>query len=250
MESDVETKKELDFVESLFEGYTKSDDSPFMRYQRNMDMKKALEYMDPDGVAMELGCEVGYMSSLISPHVKSLDIVEGSPSFIEEAKKLKLENVVFHKMLFEQIDKENCYDYIFASHIVEHLIDPVDTLKIMYRALKPGGRIFIFVPNAAAASRQLAVKMGLYESIYDLTPGDLRVGHRRVYDQKSISKDVESAGFNLSAIEGLFFKPFADFQIDDLIKQNFLSELHLDSLVELGKDYSELCGYIFVCGEK
>ena len=85
-------------------------------------------------VAMELGCEVGYMSSLISPHVKSLDIIEGSPSFIEEASKRKLKNVVFHNMLFEQVNKENHYDYIFASHVIEHLTDPVDTLKIMNKA--------------------------------------------------------------------------------------------------------------------
>lgn len=250
MKIDIKIKEELDFVEGLFEDYIKSDESPFLRYQRNVDIKKALEFMEPEGVAMELGCEVGYMSSLISPHVKSLDIIEGSPSFIEEASKRKLKNVVFHNMLFEQVNKENHYDYIFASHVIEHLTDPVDTLKIMYKALKPGGRIFIFVPNATAASRQLAVKMGLYKSIYDMTPNDVRGGHRRVYDQKSISDDVQNAGFNLAAVEGLFFKPFADFQIDDLIKQNFLSELHLDSLVELGKDYPELCGYIFVCGEK
>jgi 2-polyprenyl-3-methyl-5-hydroxy-6-metoxy-1,4-benzoquinol methylase len=250
MDKNKAIQDELDFVEGLFENYIKSDESPFLRYQRNLDIKKALEFMAPDGIAMELGCEVGYMSSLISPHVKRLDIIEGSASFIEEASKRKLTNVTFRNMLFEQVSAENQYDYIFASHVVEHLIDPVGTLKVMHRALKPGGRIFIFVPNAKAASRQLAVKMGLYESVYDLTPNDVRGGHRRVYDQHSISNDVLNAGFDLTAVEGLFFKPFADFQIDALIEQEFLSELHLDGLTELGKDYPELCGYIFVCGEK
>ena len=241
---------EMDFVESLFDDYIKSDDSKFLKFQRNVDIKKALEFMKPDGVAMELGCEVGYMSSLISPHVKSLDIIEGSASFIMEAKKRNLKNVTFHNKLFEEVSKEKHYDYIFASHVIEHLIDPHETLKVMYKALKPGGRIFIFVPNATAASRQLAVKMGLYESLYDMTPNDIRGGHRRVYDMNSISEEVQNAGFSLAAVEGLFFKPFADFQIDDLIDQNFLTDLHLNSLIELGKDYPELCGYIFVCGEK
>jgi 2-polyprenyl-3-methyl-5-hydroxy-6-metoxy-1,4-benzoquinol methylase len=245
-----EVESELNFVEGLFKDYITSDNSPFLRYQRNVDIEKALEFMKPDGVAMELGCEVGYMSSLISPNVKTLDIIEGSASFIQEASKRNLSNATFHNMLFEQVDKENHYDYIFASHVLEHLQDPHETLKIMYKALKPGGRIFIFVPNATAASRQLAVKMGLYKNIYEMTPNDVRGGHRRVYDIPSISDEVKNAGFDLAAVEGLFFKPFADFQIDDLIKQEFLTKLHLDSLIELGKDYPELCGYIFVCGQK
>ena len=250
MKNNEDISNEMNFVESLFNDYIKSDDSKFLKFQRNIDIKKALEFMQPDGIAMELGCEVGYMSSLISPHVKSLDIIEGSASFIKEAKKRNLKNVTFHNMLFEEVSKENHYDYIFASHVIEHLIDPHETLKVMHKALKPGGRIFIFVPNATAASRQLAVKMGLYESLYDMTPNDVRGGHRRIYDINSISEEVKNAGFSLAAVEGLFFKPFADFQIDDLIDQNFLTDLHLNSLVELGKDYPELCGYVFVCGEK
>ena len=250
MQKEIDINKELEFIEGLFADYTKSDNSPFLRYQRAMDMKKALEFMSPGGVAMELGCEVGYMTSLISPHVRKLDVIEGSASFIEEAKKLNLKNATFYNMLFEQVSKKDCYDYIFASHVIEHLIDPVETLKIMYQALRPGGRIFVIVPNAEAASRQLAVKMGLLTDIYELTPGDLRVGHRRVYDQRTICKDVESAGLKIKATQGLFFKPFADFQIDELINNGFLNDLHLDSLVKLGEDFPELCGYIFVCAEK
>ena len=74
MKNNEDISNEMNFVGSLFNDYIKSDDSKFLKFQRNIDIKKALEFMQPDGVAMELGCEVGYMSSLISPHVKSLDI--------------------------------------------------------------------------------------------------------------------------------------------------------------------------------
>ena len=111
MKTKSETESELSFVEGLFDDYITSEQSPFLRYQRNIDMAKALEFIEPDGVAMELGCEVGFMTSLISPHVKSLDVIEGSASFIREASKLDLKNVTFHHMLFEQVEKKNYYDY-------------------------------------------------------------------------------------------------------------------------------------------
>ena len=171
---------EKEFLEGLFENYITSDDSKYLRYMRKVIMDRCLKWMKPGGVAMELGCEIGYMTSLIAPHVKTLDVIEGSEGFIREAKKRNIENAVFYNKLFEEVEAENQYDYVFASHVVEHLIDPQETLEVMYKALKPGGYIFVTVPNALAASRQLAVKMNLFDSLYDMTPNDIRGGHRRV----------------------------------------------------------------------
>ena len=77
MKNQSEVENELSFVEGLFDDYITSEQSPFFRYQRNIDKAKALEFIEAGGVAMELGCEVGFMTSLISPNVNSLDVIEG-----------------------------------------------------------------------------------------------------------------------------------------------------------------------------
>ena len=59
---------------------------------------------------------------------------------------------------------------------------------------------------ALESLRQLAVKMGLHDNIYEMTPNDIRCGHRRVYDFSSISEEVENADFRIVATEG-FFNP-------------------------------------------
>lgn len=41
------------------------------------------------------------------------------------------------------------FDIITANHVVEHLPDPVETLRIMKSLVAPGGFIWISVPNAA-----------------------------------------------------------------------------------------------------
>lgn len=59
---------------------------------------------------------------------------------------------VFHgtlEMYIEQAPTGTQFDVITANHVVEHLPDPVKTLRVMKRLLAPGGYVWIAVPNAA-----------------------------------------------------------------------------------------------------
>jgi 2-polyprenyl-3-methyl-5-hydroxy-6-metoxy-1,4-benzoquinol methylase len=66
---------------------------------------------------------------------------------------------VYHGMLDEYIADENLnkqFDLITSSHVVEHHPDPVTFLNDMSKLLKPGGMIWIAVPNAGCVwSKQL-----------------------------------------------------------------------------------------------
>ena len=43
----------------------------------------------------------------------------------------------------------------------------------------------------------MAVKMGLQDTPHDLGESDASVGHRRVYDDQSMSADLAAAGFEI-----------------------------------------------------
>lgn len=43
--------------------------------------------------------------------------------------------------------KDNTQDFIIANHFLEHVIDPIKTLKNFYRVLRPGGIVFMAVPD-------------------------------------------------------------------------------------------------------
>lgn len=238
---------EKQFLEDLFDNYITSDDSPYLRNMRELEIKECKKHMAPGGVALELGCEIGYMTSMISPLVAELDVVEGSTKFCEEARKRMLPNATFYNCLFEEYKPTRSYDYIFMSHVLEHLVDPQRVLHNVRSWLKPDGKLFVIVPNAGAASRRLAQKMGLIENREELTPNDIRGGHRKVYDRISFHNELRRAEFRFS-IQGLLFKPFADFQMDILLAQGFLTQQHMDGLAKLGEDYSDLCGALMaVC---
>ena len=38
-------------------------------------------------------------------------------------------------------------DFIIANHVIEHMVDPIGALHNWQRVLKPGGRLFMAVPN-------------------------------------------------------------------------------------------------------
>ena len=47
--------------------------------------------------------------------------------------------------------KDNSVDYILASHILEHLKEPMDFFKELQRILKTGGRAKIIIPHCDAS---------------------------------------------------------------------------------------------------
>ena len=244
---------EKKFLEDLFDNYITSDDSPYLRNMRELEIKECKKHMlAQNAAALELGCEVGYMTSMISPLVAELDVVEGSTKFCEEAKKRNLPNTTFYNCLFEDYRPKRSYDYIFMSHVLEHLQDPQQVLRKVRSWLKPDGKLFVIVPNGNAASRRLAQAMGLLDDRFALTPNDIRGGHRRVYYLCSFADELRAAGFKFD-VKGLLFKPFADFQMDTLLTQSFLTQQHMDGLAKLGESYTDLCGALMaVCtrGEK
>jgi len=44
-------------------------------------------------------------------------------------------------------DQAGSFDFITISHVIEHVYDPVETLRIAYKLLKPGGRLWLDTPN-------------------------------------------------------------------------------------------------------
>lgn len=43
--------------------------------------------------------------------------------------------------------KDNSQNFIIANHFLEHVIDPIKTIRNFYRVLKPGGIIYMAIPD-------------------------------------------------------------------------------------------------------
>ncbi|MBA4150016.1 MAG: class I SAM-dependent methyltransferase [Verrucomicrobia bacterium] len=247
--TECELIKEKAFLETVYHTY-RTEISPQMRFMQQLTMRTFAPHVS-GGEALEMGCSDGFMTEMISGLVDHLDVVDGSGKFVQQASARGFSNVNFICSLFEEFVPSKEYDHVFASYILEHVLDPIEVLQVARSSLKPGGLLFVIVPNARAFSRQMALHMGLLNNLKELTKNDHSHGHRRVYDRVSLNRDLQSAGFETISQGGLQFKILADFQLDQLISDGTLKNDHLEALYSLGMEYPDFCGSIFsICKKR
>lgn len=225
--------------------YAYNFDSVLRRY-----MIRAFEPFMPAGRALELGCFEGGFTELLVPYYRELTVVEASSDLVEAARRRVGPAVRFVASRFEDASlPEGSFDAGFLIHTLEHVDDPTAVLRKVSRWLSGEGRLFIAVPNANAASRQIAVNMGLISHNAAVTEGEFAQGHRRTYAFDTLERDVVAAGLPIFHRGGVFFKPLANFQFDKLMGGDVISEAYLEGCYKLGMQYPDLCASIFVvCG--
>jgi 2-polyprenyl-3-methyl-5-hydroxy-6-metoxy-1,4-benzoquinol methylase len=214
-------------------------------YRMHGYMLRAFEGKLPAGRALELGCFEGEFTRRLAAIYPDLTTVEGSSELIETARAAAPPGVTFVLSRFEAFEPAAPFDAVFLTHTLEHLDDPVGLLRRIGGWLTPKGRLFVVVPNAHAASRQIAVAMGLISHPTAVTPGEHAHGHRRTYDLPALTAHVAEAGLGVVETGGVFFKPFANFQFDKLIASGAIGEDYLEGCFKLGARYPDLCASIY-----
>jgi 2-polyprenyl-3-methyl-5-hydroxy-6-metoxy-1,4-benzoquinol methylase len=245
------TKSEItenEFLESVVSTYVTSE-STQDRLIKTLAVRTVSPYLSPRMRGLELGCSDGFMTKLLAPKLAHLTVVDGSPTFVEKARSQTAGfEIDFAVSLFEEYSPDVQFDCIFATFVLEHVLDPASFLGNAREWLKDDGILYVVVPNALALSRQLARHMGLISSLHDLTINDINHGHRRVYDSVTLNREVDSAGFRRINQGGIFLKPFADFQMDKIFDSGIIAAPQIEGLYQLGLQYPALAGSIFaVC---
>ena len=154
---------------------------------------------------LELGFGTGHITAELLRLGVPLEVVEGSPALVDEARRRHPDLTVHHAM-FEHFDAPSAYGAILALHVLEHVADPVELLVEMRSWLADDGTLVAVVPNAESLHRRIAVEMGLHERLDDLGPSDHLIGHQRVYDLDGLTRDLDLAGFDVTADFGYLLK--------------------------------------------
>ena len=122
------------------------------------------------------GIDVGCADRPINDEVDTLDLNPlYNPKFVGNIENMPIE--------------DNTYDFLIASHILEHVDNTIDTLKEFKRVIKVGGSVGIMVPH------------GEYVDHVDL--GDSSMGHRMLFSEKTLEKYMQHVGFNSIEVKRL-----------------------------------------------
>ncbi|MEM0927542.1 MAG: class I SAM-dependent methyltransferase, partial [Planctomycetota bacterium] len=207
--SDTETR---DFNEEL-------KDTPDHRYAYDFDLDvihpMLLRSMVPffiDGNCLELGSYHGDFTTRLLAHFPRVTCVEASDQAAKRMRDRLGDRVDVIEGRFETIGLTDRFANIVMTHVLEHLDDPVRTLRrVNEEWLSPKGRLFVACPNANAPSRQIAVKMGLISHHTAVTPAEQAHGHRITYALDTLERDLSAAGLRVMYRTGVFFKALANF---------------------------------------
>ncbi len=106
--------------------------------------------MPPDAAIADIGCARGGLLKTLFNHgytnLTGIDPLAANLTFPKEYAPISTVTGNASKIPFE----DSRFDLICLTHTLEHLFSPKTSLSEIYRALKPGGHLFIEVPNASA----------------------------------------------------------------------------------------------------
>ncbi|HOL87439.1 MAG TPA: class I SAM-dependent methyltransferase [Defluviitoga tunisiensis] len=196
---------------------------------------------------MEIGLGDGIFTEMLANKFKKVYAIDGSYTILTKLKEKfrAYKNIIYIQSYIENLNLEEQVDNIVMSHILEHLDSPVEALIKLRRFCHKDTIVYLSVPNAMSLHRQVAVKMGLLEKNNSLNDNDLRLGHKRVYSPDEFKSDVQKAGFHIIKFGGSMIKPLTNKQIED----NWSDQM-IQGFIELGNDYPELCGDIYIIAKR
>ena len=152
---------------------------------REKIIKKYLR--EAEGLVIDIGCSSGrYLN----------ESMIGADISIEKLKKAKSKLLVNLDVEDYLCFRENSFDFVLFSEVLEHLRNPVKALENIFDILKPSGKLLLTTPHKLRRSVE-------YEEIEPLRDYGITEGtHGNKYIHKNFSKDelrelLNNAGFKI-----------------------------------------------------
>ena len=189
---------------------------------------------------LELGLGHGFTTNIFSTFFDRHVVLDGSAAVISHYKTKHPESKAeIVETYFENYETDEQFDLIVMGFVLEHVDNPVQIMERFRKFLKPGGKMYVSVPNAEVMNRRLGNLAGDLDDMKAMAPNDILLGQQRYYTVKTLEEDIAEAGYKVVLMEGIYLKPFATRQMVSL----GLPERYIDALCELAVHYPELsCG--------
>lgn len=127
----------------------------------------------------------GFFDKYIMGH--GIDIGVGRLDTMDGADPLTYSNCIHHDKddcdaQFMEIYSDGQFDYVYGSHVLEHLENPIVAIENWYRICKTGGYIIITVPSVYR-----------YEKKWRIPVSNFNPDHKRPYTPAWLLSEIEKA---------------------------------------------------------
>ncbi len=133
-------------------GATRAAFARFVWWYRREGSRVFLEY-EPAGKLLDVGCGSGdYLVEMarLGWEVQGLDL---DPQAVNRA---RCRGLMVQQGTLEQLSYEpGTFDAVTLNHVIEHVENPVLTLRKCFHILKEGGQLLLFTPNSGSIGHRL-----------------------------------------------------------------------------------------------
>ena len=203
-----------------------------------------LSQIKPESFVLECGCATGYMTKFMKQKLMcDVSIIEIDKEAFEKAKKYAADwflGDLNDDKWFNYYEYEGRFDYILFADVLEHLKDPLETLKMAKRLLSYKGKIIISIPNIC--HNDILVRM-FYNHFNYSALGLLDNTHIHFWGGNDLAAFAEQAGLKITNVQALAVPT-------QHTEQRYPGEIDT-ALLELLKkrEFGEVYQYVFTCEE-
>lgn len=153
-----------------------------------------ISYVAKGSRVLDIGCGTGSVSCLIRDHCDSeVTGIEPNPERAEAARGNGLK-VICAPFEAGKVEGLGLFDVIVFADVLEHLVNPAETLELAETLLAPGGCIIASVPNVAHWTVRFDLLLGRFDyrelGIMDAT-------HLRWFTSKTLDALFRASGFHI-----------------------------------------------------
>lgn len=170
---------------------------------------------------LDLGAGKGYFLLDVAREGIDVEGLEYNPAYVERARLLLRNagyNVIVTEGPGESVPYQECsFDFVNASEVIEHVQDPEQVLREVFRILTPGGSAYVSIPNRfgmkdphyklygvnwlpRAWSDQYIALFGRSKKYGDLSAGHQRLSEMHYFTYPAFSRLAEEIGFSVMDI--------------------------------------------------
>lgn len=144
---------------------------------------------------LDVGCNEGYIRTLVSDPGVFFG-VDRDDDILKVARSTgysKTYNVDLNAYPYK-VEIDGRFDFILFIDVLEHLINPVETIRYFKKYLKESGAVIISLPNVA----NIFIRLNLLFGIFDYTEeGILDETHLRLFTRKSAKEMLKRSGLKI-----------------------------------------------------
>jgi 2-polyprenyl-3-methyl-5-hydroxy-6-metoxy-1,4-benzoquinol methylase len=188
---------------------------------------------------LEVGPADGHMTRGL---VKDFDLtlVEPSETLCQKLRQRFSQARVISTLVEDFVPSER-FGSILLCHLLDHVRDPEQVVRMAASWLSSAGKIIAIAPNSESLHRQAAVRMGLLPAVNAFSERDQAQGKRRIFNRDEFRRLFLGAGLEIEFFGGYWLKPISNRQID----QQWTQEM-IDAFFSLGERYPEIAAEMYL----